>query len=374
MKKMLMLTSVASMIEQFLLPHVRLLKEMGFEVEVACNFREGNTCSQEKVQALCRKMEEMGVVYHQIDFVRSVAGIGGHRRAYKQAKALMQKGKYDFVHCHSPIGGALGRMAAKKTNTKALYTAHGFHFYKGAPLLNWLLFYPIERHCSRFTETLFTINREDYARAQKRMKAKKIAYVAGIGVNLNKFRRADVDRAKKRAELGIPENATLLLSVGEINKNKNHQRVIRAIANSNEYYLIAGQGDREEEVQALIDELGVGERVKLLGFRADVKELYAAADIFVFPSYREGLSVALMEAMASGLPCVASNIRGNVDLIDEKGGVLFNPKDTQALTNALSSLTKEQLAAMGKYNEEKIKTFGWEAVSQTLREIYAEEE
>ena len=186
--KILILTSVVSMIEQFNIPNVKLLIKMGYEVHVACNFEEGNNISDEQIDRLKDTLSKMNVIYHQVDFNRNALKLIKNKRAYNQVYNIMKKNKYRFVHCHSPIGGVCGRLAGKATKTKVIYTAHGFHFYKGASIKNWLLFYPVEKFLSKKTDVLITINEEDYKLAKKKkFKAKKIEYVKGIGINLDKF-------------------------------------------------------------------------------------------------------------------------------------------------------------------------------------------
>ena len=225
------------------------------------------------------------------------------------------------------------------------------------------------------TDALITINTEDYALAQKRMKAKRVEYVPGVGIESDKFSKVTVGKAAKRKELGVPEDATLLLSVGELNQNKNHETVIRALAGLDVYYMIAGKGELQAHLQSVIDELGLNDRVRLLGYRTDVAELYQAADIFCLPSFREGLNVSVMEAMSAGLPCVIGKIRGNVDLIDAgQGGYLHAPADPAAVTEAVSKLAKDPALRqqMGAYNREKVKGFGYDVVEQKLNKIYTE--
>lgn len=328
--KVLMLASVASMIDQFNIPNIKLLIEMGYKVDVACNFVEGSTCSDAKIEGLKNKLTEMGVDYYQIDFARSVRHIWQNLKAYRQVLNLMKASRYKFVHCHSPIGGVCGRRAGHKTTTRVIYTAHGFHFYKGAPLLNWLVYYPIEKYLSRYTDVLITINKEDYAIAQNKMHAKRTEYVPGVGIDIEKIKSVKVDRNKKRAELGIPQDAFVLISVGELNKNKNHEVIIKAIGAMKEvqnvHYIIAGQGPLDKYLLSLAERYGLENRVHLLGFRNDVIELLKSSDCFALPSLREGLSVALMEAIACNLPVICSNIRGNSDLtIHGRNGYLFDP-------------------------------------------------
>ena len=244
--KVLMLASVASMIDQFNVPNIKLLISLGYKVDVACNFIDGSTCSEAKIAELKNKLKEMDVDCYQIDFARSVKHIWQNIKAYRQVFKLMQSNHYAFIHCHSPIGGVCGRLAGHKTHTKVIYTAHGFHFYKGAPLLNWLIYYPIEKYLSRYTDVLITINKEDYEIAKNKMHAKKTEYIPGVGIDVEKIQNTKVERNKKRKELGIPQDAFVLISVGELNKNKNHEVVIKALKNiadkNNMHYIIAGQG------------------------------------------------------------------------------------------------------------------------------------
>jgi glycosyltransferase involved in cell wall biosynthesis len=200
-----------------------------------------------------------------------------------------------------------------------------------------------------------------------------VCYVPGVGIDLNKFSDFTVDIDQKRIQLGIPKDALLLLSVGELNENKNHETVIKALSlmeDKNIYYIIAGEGNREQLLLDIIKEKGLSDRVKLLGFRTDIDELCAISDIYVFPSFREGLSVSLMEAMASGLACAVSAIRGNTDLIDENGGVLFDPSSVDGCRQALVEICSSDVSQKGEYNTEKIKAFSLEKVIADMRHIY----
>lgn len=376
MKRALVVTSVASMVDQFLLPSIQLLKDMDFEVCVACNFEKGSTCSKERIAELRKKLSEGNVSCFQVDFERNITKISENICAYKELRKILSGNNYSLVHCHSPIGGIITRFACReirKNGTKVFYTAHGFHFYKDAPLKNWLLYYPVEKLCSRFTDVLITINREDYALAQKKMRAKCVEYVPGVGIDLIKFGQTTVDKSAKRKELDIPENVTLLLSVGELNKNKNHETVIRAIKDLDVYYIIAGKGGLHEHLQNVIDELDLAGRVKLLGFRRDVAELYQTADVYVLPSIREGLNVSVMEAMASALPVVCSRIRGNTDLIDENGGVLFDSHSIAECEKAIESVLGRNIVQLGQYNLKKVQKMSFENVNEQMKHFYVEQ-
>lgn len=375
-KKVLILSSVASMIEQFTMPKIELLLSMGYEVQVACNFKEGNTISDDQVKTLKNKLDDLSVEHHQIDFSRNVLNVFANLKAYRQVKKITSLNKFSFIHCHSPIGGVCGRLIGKETATKVIYTAHGFHFYTGAPLTNWLIFYPIEKLLAKYTDLLITINEEDYKRAKKRFKAKSIEYVPGVGLDIKKFSTTTVDRERKRYELGVPNKSFMLVSVGELNNNKNHETVIKALAqlkNADLSYVICGKGPLKKKLVHLTKELNVEKQVVFLGYRRDITEIFKASDVFVFPSFREGLSVALMEAMASGLPVVASNIRGNSDLIDDgKGGYLVDPTNAESFSEKINTLFVEEKlrGQFVQHNKNVIKNFSIENVVSRMRVIY----
>lgn len=365
--KILYVTTIASTMS-FFSDIFRNLTEKGHSVELACNTNY-------------RVTDEIINRYttHNISFSRSPFS-ADNLKAYRQLKKLVREKHYDIIHCHTPNAAAITRLACKgirKNDTKVIYTAHGFHFYKGAPLKNWLVYYPVEWLCAHWTDVLITINKEDYALAKKKMKAKKIEYVPGVGIDLSKFSYGLFTKEQLtniRKEVGIPNEKTWLLSVGELNDNKNHETVLRAIADIKDiYYTVAGRGRKLEELTALSTELGIADRVKFLGYRSDVSLLCEAADIFVMPSFREGLSVALMEAMASGMPCCVSRIRGNTDLIDEKGGMLFDPHSVDECREAIRKLLASDKKKCGEYNRNKIKHFDSSVVENAVSKVYAGE-
>lgn len=372
-EKVLIVASVASMIDQFNMPNIRLLQEMGYEVHVACNFEKGNSCSLEKIQTLKKLLENIEVKYYQINFERNILKIFSNFSAYKEVKKILEKNKYRFLHCHSPIGGVIGRIAGYLTQTKVIYTAHGFHFFKGAPLLNWLLYYPIEKYLSRYTEILITINKEDYERA-KTFYAKKVEYIPGVGIDVEKIKNIKIDKEQKRKELGLSKDSIVLLSVGELNKNKNHSIVIKALAklnNPNIHYLICGQGNLKEYLEKLIKKLKLENNVKLLGFRKDIYEIYKISDIFVFPSKREGLSVALMEAIVCELPIICSDIRGNRDIVEnEKNGILIKKEKNYNLKLILNKILKKKKNSIKIFNESIIKKINIKVINKIMRKIY----
>ncbi len=378
MKKFLMVATVPSMIGQFNMDNLHILLKLGYEVHVACNFTDTSVWTPERIRLFKQQLSELGIKYIQVEFARTPYDIAKLIKGYKELRTLIIREQYAGIHCHTPVAGMITRLAAHGTKSKVIYTAHGFHFYKGAPLKNWLIYYPVEKMCSYMTDVLLTINKEDFALAKSKMKAKRVLYVPGVGVDTEKFDSDQVHKSIK-GELGVPHGSTMILSIGELNENKNHESVIRALAeigqtvSSNIYYVIVGKGVLEEKLKRTAAESGLEEQIILTGFRTDVIDFYHSADIFVFPSYREGLSVALMEAMASGLPIAASHIRGNCDLIDLQGGNLFNPHDISDIQKKvldLLSLPDVELKKMGTHNKEKIKNFSRNVVQKTMTEIY----
>ena len=367
--KVLYVTTISNTINAFLIPHIQIILDKGHQVDIACN-----VISPIKPQLL-----EKGCRVFDIGFQRSPLKKDNFI-AYKELKELIQKEKYDVVHTHTPNASACVRLVSRKmTNLKVIYTAHGFHFYEGAPLKNWLIYYLVERLLARYTDVIITMNKEDYALAKKSFKAGRVEYIPGVGLDTGKFKEVVIDRAQKRKELDVPIDAVLLLSVGELNENKNHESVIKAVAemdNPDIYYIICGTGGLEEHLKELAMSLGVSEQVKLLGYRNDISEILKAADLFVFPSYREGLSVSLMEAMAAGLPCVVSRIRGNVDLIEEsKGGYLVDPGDINGFVMSILKLIDhpELRREMRNYNLVKVENFDLASVIVEMQRIYGKE-
>lgn len=373
----LILASVASMIDQFNMNNIQLLLDHGYDVDVACNCKTGNNISDDRIKYLIDKLEKKGVKVFDVPIPRRISNFRGIIKSISLVKQIEKNNHYSLMHCHSPIGSVVARIAfnkARKNGTKVVYTAHGFHFYKGAPKLNWILFYPIEKYFAHFTTDLITINREDYLFASKHLKSRRVHYVPGIGIDTAYFKKQLIDKSKKRKEFNISGNAIIVFSVGELNYNKNHVTVIKALSEvniDNLYYIVTGKGERKEELEKLALQLGV--KLILTGYRTDVADLYHMSDIYVFPSYREGLSVSLMEAMASGLPCVVSNIRGNNDLIDEdKGGVLCAPDNIEQFANGIEKLVSDSFLRQrfSEYNIIKIQSFDKNNIGKLISDIY----
>lgn len=350
----------------FFSKHIEMLLQQGHSVDFAC--------------AITKSIDHKSIMgngnIHDLRFSRSPLSTANFS-GYKLLRRIIQEGDYDIIHTHTPVASALVRICCRKNeNITVIYTAHGFHFYRGAPWKNWLIYYPIEKWLSRHTNILITINKEDYDRAKKGFKAGRVEYVPGVGVDIAKYRNVAVDRETKKRQLGLVDDDLVLVSTGELNNNKNHKTVIRALgrlSNPKIKYLICGHGSLKGKLLGLINELGLQRQVTLLGYRTDVIEINHIADIFVFPSFREGLSVAMMEAMSCSLPIVCSNIRGNRDLIDNgKGGFLKQPSDVDGFAQSIKTLieSRQLRESMGEYNTEKIGNYASDIVLDKMRNIY----
>lgn len=319
-KRALVTTTTPYMIKQFLFNDLKILKDLGYVVDVATNFQTFNVISEEELQILKEYLENENIQIYQIDFERDMFKVGNHLKAYKQMKKLMNERKYSLIHTHTPISSLITRIAFKNSRIfnkcRMIYTAHGFHFFKGNNPLKNFLFRNIERHGAKYTDTLITINKEDHA-AAKKFKLRKngtVEYVPGVGIDIDKINSIQGNKEELCKELNIPIDSILLLSVGELNDNKNHKVVIECLPElpKNVHYLICGVGPLKKQHEELAKKLDVSDRLHLLGYRNDVIRIMKSCDVFIFPSKREGLSVALMEAMACGLPCIASKIRQTI--------------------------------------------------------------
>ena len=367
-KVLFVATVVKTHIVQFHIPYLKMLKEMGWDTAVAAknDYDDPNACNI----PYCDK-------YYPVAFGRSPL-TRDNIRAYKELKSIIDEGDFDMIHCHTPVAAFLTRLAARdarKKGCKVVYTAHGYHFYKGAPLLNWLVFFPAEWIASFFTDVLITINREDYEFSRKHLHAKRLEYVQGVGVKLERFQNHSAERDAIRVSLGLGKDDFVLLSVAEMTKNKNHRMMLEAMAripNPHVHLLCAGRGQELENNIALCSQLHLMHRVHFLGYRSDVPQLYAAADVFLFISFREGLSLSLMEAMSSGLPCIVSPIRGNVDLITDRKEGIYARLHPKSIAEAIVSLESdpELRRTLGEAAKEKVQAFSLDTISKRMEEIY----
>lgn len=369
--KLLYILNITNRINSFSMSSLLAAKALGIDFHIAGYWSYSNEDERKKDE------ERFGIHIYQVDFHRNPFH-PGNLRAYQQLSRIARRESFDAIHCNTPIGGLVGRIISQQRKVKeVIYQAHGFHFYKGAPILNWLLYYPVEKWMAHYTDDLICINQEDYAFAKHNLhlrRAGRVHYIPGIGIDTKKYEAAQIDRDAKRRELRLPSNLPLVLSVGELNYNKNHATVIRALTKLPQvHYAIAGRGPLQQELAAIAERLGVSDRVHFLGFRSDLDEIYPIADVFCLPSRREGLSTAIMEAMATGLPCIVSRIRGNVDLIEEGvGGFLCDARNPKSFSERISLLSNDETMRerMGNYNRGKIKEFEIHSVVEQISEIY----
>ena len=370
MKKILYITHFSGLqVNRFWLTSIQASQALGFEFHLACNMRGADK------HIFPKQCAAYGITPHQIDFERNPLS-SKNKKAYRQLLLLMRTENFDIVHCNTPIGGLLGRLCAKKASIPyVIYQAHGFHFWKGAPIKNRLIYYPAEKFLARYTDALLTINQEDYSAALKfHLKQNGfVKYIPGVGIQTQTIHDVSVNKRQKRIELGIPEDAYIFLTVAELGPEKNHETAIKAFHHANipkSYYIICGKGRNKDTLLNLISELNEQDRILLLGYRTDVMEIYHISNCFVFASLREGLSVALMEAMASGLPCIASNIRGNIDLLSESH-LLFQATDTEKLASLMQDVQSTELCESEVYqNLKTIRNFDSSIVTNDLIEVY----
>lgn len=323
--------------------------------------------------------KELPISLYDSHTYRSITAIKDNYIAYKNLCNVIKQKHVDVIHCNTPVGGMIGRLAGKRYHVKkVIYTAHGFHFYKGAPLFNRTVLKWAEQIMAHWTDAIITMNEEDYHAAKKfkLKKGGKVYKVHGVGITLDDFKNIKVDRNEKKKELGLKDADIVCISAGDLVARKNYGTAIEAIAltgKMNLHYLICGVGPEKENLERLAEEKGVSDRVHFLGFRTDMKELMLISDIFLFTTLQEGMPRSMMEAMACGLPCVASKIRGNVDLLEEgKGGYLCAPNDYLDFSKKLSLLANDSIKrnSMSEYNLQAIKTFDITVVEKEIEDIY----
>lgn len=372
MKKALLVTTVCGFVPQFEMNNVKLLQEMGYEIHYASNF--DNPVYKIPMDIF----EREGMIKHQVDFVRSPYS-NKNLKAYHQLRQVIYNEKFDLIHCHTPMASVITRIAAKKLlnhGTKLIYTAHGLHFYKGAPKHNWLFYYPMEYLLARWTDVLITINNEDFKNASrfKLHNNGKLYKVNGVGIkelSISEHKVIDIRQSYK-----LKNTDFCIISVGELSKRKNQMIVIKAIEelrDSHVKYLICGSGNKEKEIKEYISNRNLDNQVFLLGYRQDVKDLLKQADCFVHSSLQEGLPMSVMEAMDSGIPVICSDIRGNNDLITNGvEGLLVKHNDAKEYASCIKKLRNDRNLSMKLTMgaQKKIQQYRITVVEKQMREIY----
>lgn len=371
--KILYVSTVIGTVNGFLISHIQFLINQGHVVDIAAN-------TTKKVSP---DLIKLGCKVYNIEFQRSPLKKDNYI-AYKKVKKLVLEEGYDLIHVHTPIASFLTRLACRNMpNLKILYTAHGFHFLKGAPMKNWLIYYPIEKLAARWTDGLITMNEEDYKIAQKfKVRDNGLTHkVHGVGVDLNKFESQTIEKKNQtRKEYGYKEDDFILFYAAELNYNK-HQDLLIDVVNilkdkiPNIKLLLAGSGTLENEYKEQVKQLGVGNNIEFLGYRGDIPNLLMLSDIAVASSRREGLPVNVMEAMATGLPLVVTNVRGHRDLVDDgENGYVIGVNDIEGFVKSIEKLHKdnELRHKLGRRGLELVQKYSLESVLKEMKSIYVE--
>lgn len=370
----ILVSSTDSMMIQFLIPHVKKLIADGHQVDIACSIVKG------RMEEIKKALPESVNIF-TVNLARSPIK-PSNLKGLKELKKIIADGNYNFVWTNEPVMGVMTRLAARKhrkNGLKVMYMAHGFHFFKGAPKLNWLIFYPIEKFMARYTDILVTINQMDYELAKEKFtKIKNIYKVHGTGVDFSRL-DIEVDRESVRAELGLADQDYLIMSVGELNENKNQKVIIEAINLLNDKsvkYFMAGIGDQQPILQEKVEKYGLTEQVKFLGYTKEVGKYLHVANAFAFPSYREGLGLASLEAMHVGLPILTSNRHGINDYsINKETGFKYHPDDAKGFAEGIKMLKadKELSEKISLNNKEVSKNYeiknSIEEISKIIRTV-----
>ncbi len=366
LKKILYITTISDTINAFLIPHIKMLIEQGYKVDCAANL----------IEQLDDELLELDIEFFNIPFTRNPLS-PNNIRAFNKLIKIQKKNNYDIVHVHTPVASIYGRLLKLKfPRLKTIYTVHGFHFYKGAPIKNWLIYYPIERVMAKLTDTIVTINSEDY-NTSLRFNIDEAYKIDGVGVDLDFYSNSN-DSNIVRKKLNLKEDDFVILMIAEVNKNKNHKQVIEAIEilhkeGINVKLLCAGEGILLDEINKEIEAKNLNNNIKMLGYRTDINDLISACDIGIMTSYREGLPRSIMELMSHKKPVIGTNIRGIRDLIyNGKNGFLVDIEDYEKTANAIDTLyeDRELLLQMGNDAYQSIQKYSIDNVINQLKEVY----
>lgn len=373
MKRALIVAATGGFLKGFLISDMKLLQKMGYEVHCAANGNSVSTFVPEELFA------SIGVMFHQIDFSSTSPISKESIKAFKEYKRLLKKYHFDFVHVHTPIPGAIVRIATMHERRKGCvvaYTTHGLTFPKGCSLKKKIVYGSIERICSHITDGIITINNEDFAQ-MKKMACKKVYHINGVGVDTDRYHKCKIDRYSYRNSIGLTDKDIAVLEVGELSERKNHRVIIEALSKLEDeryVFLICGKAMTNfgtyDFLKKYAEEKNV--RVKFLGFRKDIPELNKCADIAVLPSLREGLGLAGIEALASGVPVIGSRVQGIKDyVIDGKTGYLCSPLNAYEFADKIKLLSDVNLRrSMKNACIDKAEEFRMDISHKQMSEIY----
>lgn len=364
MKKFLMVTTIQNTIEAFLIPHIKMLEKNGYEVWIATNIYKD-------IPEELKNNKWINISFSRNPFSKNSF------KAIKEMRELIKNNDFEMVHFHTPVAAFLGRYAVIKEKQKnIIYTAHGFHFFEGAPLINWCIYYPMEKIALNWTDKIITINEEDYQRAKAMATSKTEIYkIDGVGLDLEKYRNGDAQ--KIRQELSIEDNEFVITMIGELNKNKNQIQLLKAVSLlkneniDNIRVILVGIGYQEDHLKEESEKNKL--KVDFLGFRKDIKDIIAASDIICSMSYREGLPRNLMEGMAQGRPFVVTNIRGNKDIIKEnRNGFLVEVDNINETADRIQRFIadKELVSKIAQNNFIDVNKYSIEKIIKDMEKIY----
>lgn len=375
--KILIITTVSGFLWQFEQGNIRILRDMGIEIHYASNFDHPAYSFDD---AFFRKN---GIITHSIPICKSPYRLRENARALGMLLDLIRRESIDVIHCHTPVGAVLGRLAGRlaRRKVRVIYTAHGFHFYKGAPWKNWILYYPAERLLARYTDCLVTINEED-RKSARRFRLKKggqVHRIPGVGVNLERYGFRPWLREKARRRLGVRQGQLCILTAALLDRDKNYQTVLEALAQLTDLdfqYFICGEGPYRQALEAQIQRLGLQDKVHLLGFCRDMELLLQGADLFLFPSLREGLGMAALEAMACQKPVICADNRGTREYLRHmENGMVCSGEDHQSFARAIRKMAcdpglQRRLAKQGQ--KDVTEHFSHHRAEEIMRRIYRE--
>ena len=373
MKKALIVTALAGFVRSFLTHDIELLQEMGYEVYCAANkYHPG-------AENIDDYFAEKNVKFLQVDFSSNKPISFETLKAYKQLKRIVKEQSFEFVHCHTPIAGVLTRVICKKYRKKGMkvaYTTHGFYFHKKSSKKSWLIFYTIEKLMSKFTDAIITIYYEDFENAKK-MNCTNVYKINGVGVDLDKFKNVIINRDKYRESIGINKDEMMVLYVGEISKRKNQKVVLQALGiinNPKIVFVHCGNAMNKEATTEEIKMIAKENKIRtiFLGLRKDIPQICHCADIGTISSTREGLGLAGIEMLASGLPIVASDVHGIVDyMIEGTNGYLANPYNPEEFAEKIKKLIERKIIKK-EIVKNTVEKFDKKISFEQMRKIYEE--
>lgn len=373
LKKALIISNSSGLVSDFLENDIKILKDKGYSIDCACNFKYPGKNTEEF-------FKQYEIKEHQVDFPIRDLDIKLIIDSFKKIKNILKNNDYDVIHCHSTIAAVIGRECGKKHRkkykTKILYTSHGFPFYEGVSGKKAQLFKIIEKYYSKYTDAIITICNEDYEEAKK-MKCKNVYKINGVGFDYKRISDITIDREEYRKKLGFKKDDFVVLSIGELNTNKNHQIIIKALSkinNPNILYAICGREvteiGKKQQLEDLANSLNV--RITFLGFRQDIPEVTHCAEIGAISSHKEGLGLSGVEMLSAGIPVVGSNRQGIKDyIIDGQTGYLCDPNDADSFATGIEKTIELTLNKETKINCKSIsEKFSKENAYEKMLNIY----